>query len=61
MKKRDFSRKLVLNKKTIVDLTKEDMNSMRAGSGDPTCIGRTCYTGPCCRSNDCLVAETIFC
>lgn len=54
MRKKDVFRKLTLKKTTISDLTKKNMNILRGGSGDPTCIGRTCYTGPCCRSNDCL-------
>ena len=52
MKKRIHSKKLVLNKRTIDDLTKKDMTSLLGGSGDPTCIGKTCYTGPCCEEEE---------
>ena len=52
MKKSMFFKKLALNKKTVVDLSKEDMNASRAGA-DSTDIGISCYTSRCCLSYDC--------
>ena len=64
MRTKRFDRKLVLNKKTVAHLNKDDMNAVEGG-GPPTCVsitvpscasllGWTCYTndpsivGPCC-------------
>jgi hypothetical protein len=59
MKKRVLNTKLVLKRETIANLTKEALSKLRGGSvsgdppGDPTDIGKTCYTGSCCKTNDC--------
>jgi len=59
MKKKVYSQKLVLNKKRIADLAKGDMIILRGG-GDPTDIGVTCYTGPCCQTNECMYPNVPF-
>ncbi|MCK4766548.1 MAG: class I lanthipeptide [Candidatus Aminicenantes bacterium] len=48
MKKRFFTKKLSLNKKTISNLTNEEMENSRAGTNAKTCGGDTCETHPVC-------------
>ncbi|MFC2155286.1 class I lanthipeptide [Acidobacteriota bacterium] len=50
MKKRSLSRKLNLNRKTVVNLNVDEMRRSRAG-GDKTELGVSCDTGnPCCNT-----------
>lgn len=50
MKKKCFERKLFLNKKTVINLSINEMRNSRAG-GDKTEIGPSCDTGlPCCNT-----------
>ena len=49
MKKRLQETKFVLNKETIVNLTRVDMRESRGGA-DGSDIGLTCYTEKCCVS-----------
>ncbi len=50
MKKRFFSKKLRLSKKTIVNLNVDEMRNSRAGA-DKTDLGVSCDTGlPCCNT-----------
>ncbi len=49
MKKRLQKTKFLLNKETIVNLTRVDMREFRGGA-DGSDIGNSCYTGKCCRS-----------
>lgn len=52
MKKKLFSKKLMLNKMTISNLTSEEMAKSRAGTNDKTCGGETCETQHiCCPSS----------
>ena len=47
MKKRLFSKKLNLNRKTVVNLSVDEMRNSRAG-GDKTELGVSCDTGHAC-------------
>lgn len=50
MKKEHFPKKLILNKKTVINLSFQEMRESRAG-GDKTEIGPSCDTGlPCCNT-----------
>jgi hypothetical protein len=50
MKKENFLKKLLLNKKTITNLNVDEMRNSRAG-GDKTDIGISCDTGlTCCNT-----------
>ena len=50
MNKKSFEGKLFLNKKTVMNLSVDEMRNSRAG-GDKTEIGPSCDTGlPCCHS-----------
>ena len=47
MKKRSFTRRLILNKETVSCLTYDEMRESRGG--DKTKLGESCETGfPCC-------------
>lgn len=48
-RKRIFSRKLVLMKQTIADLTSQEMDNNRAGAG-PSDNVTSCFTEVCCRT-----------
>lgn len=52
MKKKNFSKKLVLNKKTIANLPKENMDSIRGGS-IPTVLD-ICFSRSLCTHLDCV-------
>ena len=52
MRRYPFARKLVLNKKTIVNLSAEDLKVFRAGAVG-TGIGPSCFTERCCKTNEC--------
>lgn len=49
MKKERVTKKIMLNKEIIADLSRENMDSVRGGAR-PSRIGVSCYTGHCCYS-----------
>lgn len=59
MKPQKFTKKLVLNKKTVSDLTDANMNEVQGGGIAPptkyTCLVETCHTqcGTICTSRPC--------
>jgi hypothetical protein len=59
MKKKSFARKLVLQKKTIVNLTAEDLKAFRAGAVG-TGIGPSCFTDSCCKTNECEESQLLL-
>jgi natural product precursor len=55
MKKNVFTKKLVINKKTIASLNDAEMNSLLGGN--KTEIGVTCYTDAvCCVNTNSLIS-----
>ncbi len=46
MKSKDFTKKLSLNKETIVHLEAEDLNKVKGGATRLTCLITLCYVCP---------------
>lgn len=57
MKKKDLNKRLVLNKETVADLAKNEMNGLHAGNG----TYESCYISLTCNTEFLLCTDPILC